>query len=138
MDFPNPLSPPVSIVHCSWEVFQTTSCIGTELLYIGSSWCYAIMCSVGLKGAIRSCQVHQLKQGTHVGCGLPTLFSITNITNSLAEPHFKATRQVIGELLKVNTANWLALPPQIQGLRQIQYFLNKKKDSELPCLGQQD
>ena len=34
-----------------------------------------------------------------------------------------------------------SFPPQIQGLRQIQYFQNKtkkNKDSELPCLGQQD
>ena len=38
MDLPDSLSPPVSIVHCSREVFQTTSCIGTELLYRGSSW----------------------------------------------------------------------------------------------------
>ena len=34
---PDPLTPPVSIVHRSREVFQTSSCIGTELLYIGSS-----------------------------------------------------------------------------------------------------
>ena len=66
------------------------------------------MCPAGLQGAIRSHQVHQLIQGPHVGCGLPILFNITDITNSLAEPHFKATRWVIGELLKVNTANWLA------------------------------
>ena len=42
----------------------------------------------GLQGAVRSSQVHQLKQGTHGGCGLPTLFNITDITNSIAEPHF--------------------------------------------------
>ena len=35
MDLPNPLSPPVSIVHRSRQVFQAKSCIGTELLYIG-------------------------------------------------------------------------------------------------------
>ena len=29
--------PPVSIVHCSQLVFRATSCIDTELLYIGSS-----------------------------------------------------------------------------------------------------
>ena len=40
----------------------------------------------------------QLKQDTHVRCGLPTLLDITDITNSLAEPHFKASRRVIGEL----------------------------------------
>ena len=67
-------------------------------------YCYAAMCPAGLQGAVRSRQVHQLKQDTHVGCALPTLFNITDITNSLAEPHFKATRWVLGELLKVNTA----------------------------------
>ena len=38
MDFPDLLSPPVSIVHRPREGFQATSYIGTELLYIGSSW----------------------------------------------------------------------------------------------------
>ena len=37
-DLSDPFSPPVSIVHRSREVFQAISCIGTELLYIGSSW----------------------------------------------------------------------------------------------------
>ena len=37
-DLPHPLSPPVSIVHRSQEIFKVISCIGTELLYIGSSW----------------------------------------------------------------------------------------------------
>ena len=55
-------------------------------------------------------QVHQLKQGTHVGCGLPTLFNITDITNSLAEQHFKVTRWVLGKSLEFNTGNWLAFP----------------------------
>ena len=32
-DFPDPRSPPFSIVHRSQEVFQAKSCIGTELLY---------------------------------------------------------------------------------------------------------
>ena len=38
MDLPDPFSPPFSIIHRSWEVFQATSCISTKLLYIGSSW----------------------------------------------------------------------------------------------------
>ena len=37
-DLPVPLSPPVSIIHRSREVFQDISCIGTVLLYIGFSW----------------------------------------------------------------------------------------------------
>ena len=37
MDPPGPLSPSVSIIHSSREVLKTISCIGTELLYIGST-----------------------------------------------------------------------------------------------------
>ena len=68
--------------------------------------CYAAMCPVGLQGAVRSRQVHQLTQGTGVGVVCLTLFSVTDITNSQAEPHSKATGRVIGELLSVNKANW--------------------------------
>ena len=38
MDFPDPFPSFVSIIHRSWQVFHTTSCISTELLLIGSSW----------------------------------------------------------------------------------------------------
>ena len=38
MDLPDPLTPAVSIFHRSREVFKPISCIGTELLYILSSW----------------------------------------------------------------------------------------------------
>ena len=31
-------APPVSIIHCPREVFKAISCIGTELLYVCSSW----------------------------------------------------------------------------------------------------
>ena len=48
-DLPEPLSPPVSIVHCSWKVFKATSCIDTELLYIGSRWSSSL-CSSMWKG----------------------------------------------------------------------------------------
>ena len=100
-------------------------------------FCYA-MCLVGLQGAVCSRQVHQLKRGTHIGCGLPTLFNITDITNSLAEPHFKTSRWVIGELLKFHTANWLAFPLKCKAFDKYNTSLTKKKDSELPCLSQQD
>ena len=43
-DLPDPLSPPVSIVHCSQQVFKAISCIGTELSYIVSS-CSSCLCS---------------------------------------------------------------------------------------------
>ena len=38
---------------------------------------------------------------------------VTDITNSRAEPHFKATGRVISEVLIVNAANWPAFLPQI-------------------------
>ena len=103
------------------------------------AYCYAVKCPAGLQDAVRSRQVHQLKQGTHVGCGLPTQFNITDITNSLAELHFKATRRVIGELLKVNTDNWLAFPLKYKVFDKYNTSTPPKKiGSELPCLGQQD
>ena len=37
-DLPDPSSLPISIVYRFRGVFLATSCIGTELLYIGSSW----------------------------------------------------------------------------------------------------
>ena len=82
-------------------------------------------------------QVHQLKQGTHFGCGLSTLFNITDITNSQAEPHFKATRWILGKLLKFNTANWLAFPLKYKAFKKYNTSTTKK-DFELLCLGQQD
>ena len=43
------LLPPVSIVHRYREVFQATSCIDSELLYIGSSWSSYLCLSIYLK-----------------------------------------------------------------------------------------
>ena len=37
-DIPDPFSPPLAIVHRFWQVRWATSCILTELLYVGSSW----------------------------------------------------------------------------------------------------
>ena len=91
------------------------------------------MCPMGSQGAVHSRQVHQLKQDTD-GCGLSTLFNDTDITNSLAEPHFKVTGWVIGELLKVNTANWLAFPLKYKVFDKYNSSTTKK-DSELLCLG---
>ena len=63
-----------------------------------------------------------------------TLFSDTDITNSLAEPHFKATRRIVRELLKVNTANWLGFRLKYKVFDKYNSS-TKKKDSEQPCLG---
>ena len=46
-DLPDPLSLPISIVHCPRHVFQPISCIGTELLCIGSSWSSCFCSSMG-------------------------------------------------------------------------------------------
>ena len=37
-DISDPLSPPLPIVHCFWQVFWATSSICTELLYVCLSW----------------------------------------------------------------------------------------------------
>ena len=48
-DHPDPLPPPCSIVHRFRYVFKATSRIGTELLYVGSSWSFCL-CSSMWKG----------------------------------------------------------------------------------------
>ena len=45
-NLPYHLSPLASIIHRSREVFKTISCIGTELLYVGSSWSYYLCSSM--------------------------------------------------------------------------------------------
>ena len=37
-DIPDPLPPPLPIVHCFWQVFRVTFRISTELLYLSSDW----------------------------------------------------------------------------------------------------
>ena len=49
IDFLDPLSPPLPIVHCFRQVFRATSRIGTELLYVGSSWS-SCLCSAMWRG----------------------------------------------------------------------------------------
>ena len=46
---PDPFSQPLPIIHCFRQVFRATSRIGTELLYIGSSWS-SCLCSSMWKG----------------------------------------------------------------------------------------
>ena len=48
-DIPDPLSPPFPIVHCFRYVFRATSCIGTKLLYVCSSWS-SCLCSSMWRG----------------------------------------------------------------------------------------
>ena len=54
-DLPDALSPSVSIVHHSREIFHAIFCIGTELFYIGSSW--SCMCSSLLLQQCPACLV---------------------------------------------------------------------------------
>ena len=49
-DLSDPLPPLFSIVHRSRLVFKAISCIGTELLYVGSSWS-SCLCSSMWKGS---------------------------------------------------------------------------------------
>ena len=96
------------------------------------------MCPAGLQGAVRSRQVYQLKQGTHVGCGLPTLYYRYHQL-----PSWIPFRWIIGELLKLgellkfNTANWQAFPLKYKAFDKYNTSTTKE-DSELPCLRQQD
>ena len=99
--------------------------ITVSFMYFSS--CYIAICPTGLQGAIHSCQIHQLKEGTHVGCDLSALFNITDITNSLAEPHFKPTRWVLGELLKFNAANRLAFPLKYKAFNKCNTSTTKKR-----------
>ena len=48
-DIPDLFSPPFSIVHSFWQFFKATSRIGTELLYVGSSWS-SCLCSSMWRG----------------------------------------------------------------------------------------
>ena len=43
-DIPDPLSPHLPIVHCFRQILRATFRIGTELLYVGSSW-LSFLCS---------------------------------------------------------------------------------------------
>ena len=53
-DIPDPITPPQPIVHCFWKVFRATSCIGTELLYVGSSWSFCLCSSMGWGKQVRT------------------------------------------------------------------------------------
>ena len=63
-------------------------------------WCYAAMCAAGLQDAVRSRQVHQLMQSAE-------RYLVLQISLTPKRNHFF---KLPGELLKVNTANWLAFP----------------------------
>ena len=54
----DPLSPPLPIVHCFQQVFRATSHIGTELLYVGSSW-LSCLCSAMWRG-LQECISYEL------------------------------------------------------------------------------
>ena len=66
-DLPDPLSPPVSIVHRSREVFLAISCIGTELLYIGSSWS-PCLCSSMWRGPLENIAYEFVLTSSAVSC----------------------------------------------------------------------
>ena len=59
--------------------------------------------SIGLAGYRSFPPSLPVKAGHTRGLGFANAIYITDITNSRAKSHFKATRWVIGELLKFNT-----------------------------------
>ena len=44
--YPDPLSPPLPIIHCFRQVFRATPRICTKLLYVGSSWSHCLCSSM--------------------------------------------------------------------------------------------
>ena len=65
MDFPDSLSLSIPIIHCSWLVFQTISCVCTELMFKNSCWLANIgtsMCRDPLKNItyefIQQCPIY--------------------------------------------------------------------------------
>ena len=63
-DLPDPLLPPVSIIHCSQDVFNAIYSIDTELLYRGSSWS-SCLCSSEWRGPLFWIQYFILKLFFH-------------------------------------------------------------------------
>ena len=70
-DIPDPLLPPLPIVHCFWQVLRATSHIGTELLYEGSSWS-SCLCS-SLRRGPQEYITHEL---------VPTSSAVSHISSS--------------------------------------------------------
>ena len=104
------------------HTYSTNAYIPTQAnIYIVTQPCAQRICRVLFVPAKSTSQ--RRAQTLAVVCW--TLFGVTYITNSLAEPHFKATRQVVGELLKVNTANWVAFPLKYK-IFEKQFFTIKK------------
>ena len=56
-DIPVSLLPHLPIVHCFRQILRVTSCIGTELLYVGSSW-MSCVCSSMKKGCYTNSKDH--------------------------------------------------------------------------------
>ena len=81
-DIPDPFSPPFPIVHCFRQVFRTTSRIGTDLLYVGSSWSYCL-CSSMWKGPQEYVTKNYFTGWKQISSGLfkmlPTNYFVTNI-----------------------------------------------------------
>ena len=50
-DISDPLSPPLPFIHWFWQVFQATSSISTELLYVSSTW-KSCLCSSLCRGPL--------------------------------------------------------------------------------------
>ena len=53
-----------------WKVQLSFLLLRRAVKFFGSWSCYAAVCPAGLQGAVCSRQLHQLMQGTIIGCGL--------------------------------------------------------------------
>ena len=67
MDIPDPLLPLLPIVHHFWQVLRATSCILTELLYVGLSWspCF---CSAMWEGPFENITYELVPASPAVSC----------------------------------------------------------------------
>ena len=71
IDIPDPLSPPLPIVHCYWQVLRATSSIGTELLHVSSSW-MSCLCS-SIEGATG---VHHIRARPYFSRSVPNVLFV--------------------------------------------------------------
>ena len=94
MDLLCPLSPPVSIVHCSREVFKSIACIGTELLHIGSCWS-SCLCSFMWRGP----QEYVTYEFVPTSPAIPRMSGWSNLDSFRGESRWWYTASWVGELV---------------------------------------
>ena len=99
-DLPDILSPTVSIVHRSWEVFRASFCIGSEL-YIGTCWS-SCLCSSMWRGPQEYIDYEFVLTSPAVSC----MSALSNLDSFRDEC-----------LMSVQLLLWGVLPPRL-----VKYF----------------